>query len=87
MSERTSEVIKEGICRGCGKKIGWVRMLSGKRMPVDLEPVQKVVVIYHDPQGVLPSMGKTVSGYTSHFATCPQADKFRKGGESGGRKP
>lgn len=82
MSERTSDVVKKGACKGCGKEVGWVRMVSGKRMPVDLEPLQRVVVVYDDPAGVLPSMGKVVSGYVPHGAPCPEVQKFgKKGGE------
>ena len=59
-------------CKGCGAEIKWVRMVSGKRMPVDL-PGLKVVTRdgYTDEYEVR-------TGYTSHFATCPHATLFRK---------
>ena len=40
-------------CRKCDKFFYWVRMESGKLMPVDIDG-------------------------TSHFATCPAADEFRR---------
>ena len=73
-------------CKGCGAKIIWI----GK-MPCDPEPVTywekakapgKVVT----PNGEVIScvfegdlQKATGSGYVSHWATCPQAGKFKKG--------
>lgn len=66
-----------GVCRGCGKLIVWVVMESGKRMPVDPNPspIGNIVCT----KGV----GKQVptpaeDARLSHFATCPQADRFKK---------
>jgi hypothetical protein len=41
---------------------------AGKRMPVDVG--RPTVVVTDD--------GDTVSGYPSHFGTCPKAQEFRK---------
>ena len=71
-----------GQCRKCGKRIMFVRMISGKSMPVDT----RFVNFKKEPGGkdriVLPS-GEVLSctagvkaeeadgyGYISHFATC-----------------
>lgn len=78
------------VCRGCGKPIIWIRMHSGKKIPVDLEEVAyeqkaggslKIVT----PNGEVLSAERpadpqkaTGIGYISHFATCPKADAFRK---------
>ncbi len=81
-------------CRGCGKPIKWIRTPGGKRMPVDPEQVtywntpdgkERIVT----PNGeVLPCeipeskdhlRRVTGIGYIPHWATCPQADKFKKG--------
>jgi hypothetical protein len=45
---------------------------SEKTMPIDIKP-SKVVVLNDDG-----NWGTVVDGYTSHFATCPDADRFRK---------
>ena len=58
-------------CKSCGKEIIWIKMYgSGKKMPVDAEPV----AWDDDPEADI------VSAYRSHFATCPDADKHRKRG-------
>ena len=58
------------ICKSCGAQIRWVTMTSGKKMPLDMPP-QMVVCVTGD-------CGFITDGYTSHFATCPQADQHRK---------
>ena len=75
-------------CKSCGKEIIWIKMASGKSMPVDAEPISykldmhngnltlitpdgRVVKAFFDP-------GSDVVGYTSHFATCPNANAHRK---------
>ena len=61
------------VCKGCQEIIKFVEMESGMRMPVNSKPVSIVVV--DDQTG----KGEIVRGFMSHFATCPNADKFRKG--------
>jgi hypothetical protein len=56
-------------CRGCGESIDWVKTTNGKPMPVDTEYVT-----------VVTDKGEVVKGRVSHFATCAQADRFRKRG-------
>lgn len=58
-------------CRGCGARIGWLTLDSGKRMPVDLKPLQSVVV--EDLEGC-----RVIQGYRPHWASCPAADQFKK---------
>lgn len=58
------------ICKGCKQEIEWVKMPSGKRMPVDKKPT--IVVVVEDGQG------RAVEGYQPHWATCPNADEFRR---------
>ncbi len=71
------------LCRSCGRQIMFIRMKSGKSMPVDT-----IFVNYKNNPGgrdriVLPS-GDVIAcdanvdvkradgyGYISHFATCP----------------
>lgn len=77
-------------CRGCGAEISWIRMKSGKMIPVDPSPTFIVdgtgtdVVVTSD--GIIangipcpgePPAGKRL-GWVSHFATCPMAGRFRR---------
>ena len=54
-------------CKSCNREIVWIKMKSGKAMPVD---VPALTVITED--------GDTIKAYTSHFATCPNANQHRK---------
>lgn len=78
------------VCRGCGKLIDWIRTNGGKKMPVDMDPVPFVAdrngtEFFVRRDGSVTAgrraEGKDTraeTGYTSHFATCPKADDFRK---------
>jgi hypothetical protein len=59
------------ICKGCQEIIKLIEMESGMRMPVDSKPISIVVL---NPDG----KGRTITGFMTHFATCPQADKFKR---------
>lgn len=69
-------------CKRCGALILWARNpATGKMMPLD-DASQVDVVL---PQGrfavVVTATGAhrvNVRSYTSHFASCPHADEFRK---------
>ena len=83
------------VCRGCGREIRWIRTPAGKDMPVD-EPFVRFVpaggqdtfitrdgstVRGHRPTGKeIHDRIATQMGYTPHWATCPAAGHFRKGG-------
>ena len=74
-------------CKTCGAEIIWLPTLGGKNMPCDAKPIPYT----EDPSGSLTlvtSDGRVVKakadicsdkmGYTSHFATCPDADRWRR---------
>ena len=74
-------------CKSCGAEIKWIRMKSGKRMPADEKPITyradlKGDLVLITPDGRVaravfdPEADKL--GYTSHFATCPNANHFRR---------
>ena len=75
-------------CKSCGAEIIWIRTASGKNMPCDAKPISYQTDIHHGklylvtPEGKIargvfdPSSDKI--GYTSHFATCPNAPKHRR---------
>ena len=61
----------QGTCKGCGAAIIWIKTPAGKATPVDRFP-QKLWT-YVEPYG-----WSLRDCYVSHFATCPNASKFRK---------
>ena len=62
-----SEISK---CKGCGKNIKWIIMSSESRMPVNIKPVKMIQI----KDGI----GELIDVYTPHWATCPNADSFKK---------
>ena len=74
------------ICKGCGAEIDWVRMKSGKAMPIDPEPV---FVAEGGNQVFITDEGDTITGTASeintgevafvpHWATCPAYKSFKR---------
>jgi hypothetical protein len=64
---KTSAVGGLRRCASCGAAIRWVVVEdSGARMPVEAVP---------DPDGIVDADGER---YTSHYASCPHAEKWRK---------
>jgi len=57
---------RTALCRSCLKPIIWFKTATGKNMPVDAETVEA-----YDEE-------LDLSRHISHFATCPQRDKWRK---------
>lgn len=86
-----AQKIRAGICKGCGAHIVWIRTKAGKSMPCNslildfkIVPGGKEKIVTPDGDVVSGITGidadeKDGMGYTSHFATCPAANKFRKG--------
>ncbi len=75
------------LCRSCGQKIDWIKTERGKNMPVDPDylhwnDAEDGDVIIDASGHVLTVNSKlsrpNVKGRMSHFATCPQADRWRK---------
>jgi len=76
-------------CKSCGMPILWVKTRSGKAMPCDIKPIRfriddsaQVLERFVTKNGDIlfgarDSTGN-LEGYISHFATCPQADTWRK---------
>lgn len=79
-------------CRSCGQEIAWIELKSGKRMPVDLPPIDPKEVkhgetlISDDGRVVTTGMGIVLNDfqdyYRSHFSSCPHADDWRSRPES-----
>lgn len=77
------------FCRSCGAEIRWIRMKSGKAHPVDpakrhikKDGGHEVLVTESGEliQGTFASLeeGANGEGYISHFATCPNASRWRR---------
>lgn len=79
-----------GQCRSCGKRIIFIRMKSGKNMPVDENFVNYKLAAGGKERIATPA-GDVVAcitgvdareadgfGYVSHFATCPNASQHRR---------
>jgi len=76
-------------CRSCRAEIRWIKMKSGKSMPVD-PPMRSVIkgagsetLVTEDGyiiHGKFASFqeGANASGYISHFSTCPNAGYHRR---------
>ncbi len=84
------KVSGETACKACGARMLFVETVKGKRMPVDLEPVEFVPDLNGRNKYVLED-GNVVTGvpaepgdqdkhrgYISHFATCPYGARFRR---------
>lgn len=75
-------------CSGCGREIIWLRMKSGKHMPVDPEPVfvtegGKDAFITDEGERIMGTASETdmgTVGFVPHWATCQAAGQFRKRG-------
>lgn len=76
-------------CRSCGADIIWIITKTGRKMPCNAEPIFFDLANMNDEGtkvfvkdngtiaiGIENPEGQEV-GYISHFATCPEADKWR----------
>jgi len=75
-----------GYCRSCGARIRWIRTVGGKAMPCNAQPITFTrgggPETFVTPEGKVErgkrDPGGDLTGYISHFATCPQADRHRR---------
>lgn len=75
-------------CRSCGAPIVWATTTRGRLMPVDVDPTPDGTLLLTGPPAALrvdaaaePTLfdGETdPPRYTSHYATCPHANRWRK---------
>jgi hypothetical protein len=61
-----------GTCKACKAKVKWIKTASGASMPLDAKPIK------YYRKATTPLKYIQEEGYTTHWATCPEADKFRK---------
>ena len=76
-------------CRSCGAPIKWIRTKNGKPHPVD--PAKHYIIKGEGSATLVTEAGTFIrgefvsveegangEGYTSHFATCPNASRWRR---------
>jgi hypothetical protein len=68
------------VCRSCQAPIRWEMTDSGKRIPLDPEPVENGNLRFDDHVHVIVTAyaDDPMPRYLSHFATCRDADAWRK---------
>lgn len=69
-------------CRSCRAEVVWAKTPANKDAPFHLDPMGRWTLV-RATDGHLKAFGATMvtpaaERYTSHFATCPQADAWRK---------
>lgn len=70
-------------CRSCGASLFWATTERGKKMPVDAVPNPSGNVAVREINGSVFAtvddnrQGSLWGRYTSHFATCPDANTWR----------
>lgn len=78
-----------GKCRSCGHEVVWAITSTGKKMPMDVPNDPKgTFVLFALADGdnyraekfsaENPAHSNLKKRFTSHFATCPQADAHRR---------
>lgn len=78
-------------CRSCGAPIRWALTEKGKRMPLNVpaDPAGTVIITGTNGTEYTCAVVRTnaVPGerWTSHYATCPQAQQWRKQKKQGNR--
>lgn len=67
-------------CKSCNANIFFVTSKNGKYIPVDAEIITSNGndILWVDETAGFKKLAEGRKGYISHFATCPDADKFRK---------
>ena len=69
-------------CRGCGAPVFFAETVNGKKMPLDEEscPEGRFVCDFRDetPKAETAKAGDLRERFQSHFAVCPEAQRFRR---------
>ena len=71
------------FCRSCGARIEFAVTEKGKRMPLDHQPDPNGKLVWDRLAGTVRyysdviSLGPNEVRMTSHFASCPDADRHR----------
>lgn len=84
--------MKQGVCKSCKAAIVWIRTSSGKSMPCNSTPVYYIEKPRVGTKRIITPNGEVIAceytedpgkatgtGFVPHWATCPEADKFKNG--------
>ena len=84
--------MRAGTCKSCKAAIVWIRTQEGKSMPCDAAPVYYTAKPKSGSKRIVTQNGEvlaceytedpskaTGTGFVPHWATCPEAGKFKKG--------
>lgn len=66
-------------CQGCGAPISWARTLNDKPMPVEPRRGGNVIVVQTGQTLAAKVVGAGQGDHVSHFVSCPEAGRFRRG--------
>lgn len=78
--------MNNATCRSCGARIVWIKTAAGKSMPCNADLITFTrgggPETFVTPEGKI-ERGKrdrngALTGYISHFATCPNANRHRR---------
>lgn len=72
-------------CRSCKQPILFALTRKGRRIPLDPDPVENGNIRLTEVEGRKLPLARVVDGtenpgprYRTHFASCPDADRFRR---------
>lgn len=69
-------------CRSCGAEILWAVTESGSKIPLSVESQERRFTVHRyggAREGDDVRIAKNEKTYVSHFADCPDAEKWRSG--------
>lgn len=81
----TAHNLGQGRCRSCGKDILWAKTRAGRFIPLNPEANPRGNVVIRRGVASVEKAGTSAEclpRYVSHFATCGQADMWRRPAES-----
>ena len=83
--------MRAGTCKSCKAALVWIGSASGKAIPCDAAPVYYIEKPRSGKKRIVTPNGQvlaceytedphkaTGTGYVPHWATCPQADSYRR---------
>lgn len=75
----TSRDLGQSRCSACGAPIQWCKTINGKSIPMDPDGDEHGnMTILDDGTAIHVKPEDGYGLYTSHFATCPNAEEFRR---------
>jgi hypothetical protein len=72
--------VSQAECRSCRAKIIWAKTVNNQSIPLDAEPVEDGNMDLQHGVATVVKKEERLPGtllYKSHFATCPDAQKYR----------